>query len=194
MEYTKNKLSPEIKKFYKKLSEHIDEKIYFYGSIQRMDYFPENSDIDIHIFSENIHETINKLSHYLHINKKKDVQKIAVYLANTKNMIYGYKILYKCKKLNFNTEITVYNIKYKSATLQEDIAVINIPFLFGIVLYILKYLHYKLKILNKKQYQYYKCNLINNYLYFKFSDSDSMNLTRKALVRPYDTVLFNDMM
>jgi hypothetical protein len=194
MEYTKNKLSPEIKKFYKKLSEHIDEKIYFYGSIQRLDYLPEYSDIDIHIFSENVHETINKLSNYLHINKKDEVQKIAIYLANTKNMIYGYKIEYTCKKLNFNTEITVYNIKYKSATLQEDIAVINIPFLFGIVLYIIKFLYYKLQILNKKQYQYYKCNLINNYLYTQFSDRDSMHLIRKALVRPYDNVLFNDMM
>lgn len=191
MEYTKNKLSPEIQKFYKKLSEHIDEKIYFYGSVQRMDYFPENSDIDIHIFSENVHETINKLSHYLHINKK-NFQKIAIYLANTKNMIYGYKILYTCKKLDFTTEITVYSKKYKSAILQEDQAVMNIPFLIGVILYIIKYLYYKLRILNKKQYQFYKCNVINNYLNYKFSDK--MSFAKKALVTSYDNVFFNELM
>ena len=30
MEYTKNKLSPEIQKFYKKLGEHIDENIFLW--------------------------------------------------------------------------------------------------------------------------------------------------------------------
>ena len=58
MEITKNELSPFEKAFFQKLSEYLNEPIYFYGSIQRDDYFPQLSDIDIDIFSYNEKDTV----------------------------------------------------------------------------------------------------------------------------------------
>jgi predicted nucleotidyltransferase len=61
METTKNKLSQEESVFFDKLKNYIDKPIYFYGSIQRDDYFPQLSDIDIDIFSDNINSTLKLL-------------------------------------------------------------------------------------------------------------------------------------
>lgn len=191
MEYTKNKIPTDIQKFFNKLSKYIDEKIYFYGSVQRIDYFPENSDIDIHIFTDNVHEMVNKVCHYLHIDKKVNATKLAIYLANAKTMVYGYKIQYKCRKLNFITEITIYNKKYKSMILEEDKAVTNMPFVLGVVIYILKYLYYKLHFLTGKQYKKYKCQLIDIYKNHIFSDK--VGLTKKSFILSYDNNLFDEM-
>ena len=57
MEITKNKLTSYEKDFFDKLKNQINKPIYFYGSIQRDDYFPQSSDIDINIFSDNIFST-----------------------------------------------------------------------------------------------------------------------------------------
>ena len=53
METTKNEMSPYAKQFFDKLSKYLDNKFYFYGSIQRLDYFPEYSDIDADLFTDN---------------------------------------------------------------------------------------------------------------------------------------------
>ena len=52
METTKNKLSPETKQFFDKLSSYLDTKLYFYGSVQRDDYFDGKSDIDVDILED----------------------------------------------------------------------------------------------------------------------------------------------
>ena len=71
METTKNKLPENITIFFKNLSELLDTKLLFFGSVQRNDYFPGSSDIDVDIFTDNIPSTIYKMQHYLHIDKKK---------------------------------------------------------------------------------------------------------------------------
>ena len=58
METTKNKLTPYEQSFFDNLRNYIEKPIYFYGSIQRDDYFPQMSDIDIDIFSDNEHSTV----------------------------------------------------------------------------------------------------------------------------------------
>ena len=191
MEYTKNNLSPEIKTFFKKLNDYIGEKIYFYGSVQRFDYFPEYSDIDVHIFTDNIHELINKLRHYLHL-KNKYIKKIMIYLSESKYMVYGYKIIYSSNDLKLKTEITVYSNKYKNVVLKDDNAVINIPFYIVFILFILKILYYQLSVLDKQQFNFYKCNLINNYLHFK--NSYGMSLLKKIIILPYEYTFFDDML
>jgi hypothetical protein len=191
MEYTKNNLSPEIKTFFKKLSNYIGEKVYFYGSVQRFDYFPEHSDIDIHVFSDNIHELINRLRHYLHL-KNKYIKKIMIYLSESKYMVYGYKIIYRSNDLKLKTEITVYSNKYKKVVLKDDNAVINIPSYIVFVLFILKVLYYQLSILDKQQFNFYKCNLINNYVYFK--NSENMSLIKKIIILPYEYTFFDEML
>ena len=47
MESMNNNVSPETKKFLNEMSDYIGCKLYFYGSVQRADFFPEDSDIDI---------------------------------------------------------------------------------------------------------------------------------------------------
>ena len=70
METTKNDLPPNTKKFFYNLSEYLDTKLLYYGSVQRSDYVPGKSDIDVVIFTDNEFSLMNKLQHYLHLNKK----------------------------------------------------------------------------------------------------------------------------
>ena len=62
---TRHPLPKKAKRFLDNMSKYIDCKFYYYGSIQRWDYFPGQSDIDIDIFSENLQSTLNKMKIYL---------------------------------------------------------------------------------------------------------------------------------
>ena len=81
METTKNELSPFEKVFFQKLSEYLGEPIYFYGSIQRDDYFPQLSDIDIDIFSYNEKDTVFKLQNYLNLERS-DIKQFVYKIDN----------------------------------------------------------------------------------------------------------------
>ena len=69
MEFPRNDLPEETKHFFLKMQEHIEEKIYFFGSITRLDYFQGHSDIDNCVFSENVESTLSKVKMYLGSNK-----------------------------------------------------------------------------------------------------------------------------
>jgi hypothetical protein len=157
MEYTKNKIPNEIQEFIDKLKHYIDTKIYYYGSIQRDDYFMGKSDIDFSVFTDNTEAMIHKISHYLHINKKK-FHKIV--WSSKNKLIEGYKVVYddnpKCR-----LEITVYDEKYKEYVLAEHIIPFNMPFYVCFLLIFLKLLYYNLQIIPKSFYTHYK-NLILN--------------------------------
>ena len=88
METTRNELPPYAKEFFYKLSNYLDTKIYFYGSVQRPDYFPASSDIDVDIFTDNESSTISKLQYFLGVEKfkfKKFLYKLhKTYLSDTK--------------------------------------------------------------------------------------------------------------
>jgi len=71
METTKNKLPENYNIFFNNMSNYLDTKIYYYGSVQRQDYLYNSSDIDIDIFTENELSTIYKLIHFLDIKKNK---------------------------------------------------------------------------------------------------------------------------
>ena len=51
MENIYNNISQDKKIFLKKLEQYIENKLYFFGSIQRLDYFEDKSDIDVCIFT-----------------------------------------------------------------------------------------------------------------------------------------------
>ena len=87
MENTKNKLNSYEEIFFQKLRNYIDKPIYFYGSIQRNDYFPGKSDLDIDIFTENESSTIYALCNFLNL-KKSDIKK-SIYKVHNK-VVYGY--------------------------------------------------------------------------------------------------------
>jgi predicted nucleotidyltransferase len=162
METTKNNLTSEQMKFFKKLSNYLDTKLYYYGSIQRKDYFPGTSDIDVCIFTDNDTETKYKLLSFLGL-KKNEYKKIIFKLNKSKRIVYGYKIKYKNEKKNINVEFAIYNNKDKDGVLLEHNSKTDLPFYILWLLMIIKFFYYTLQIMSKSLY--YKCKrFIMNYM------------------------------
>lgn len=162
METIKNKIPPYATHFFKKLSNYLNTKIYFFGSVQRNDYFPESSDIDADIFTDNMSSTLIKLQTFLNVHKNK-FKHFVYKLHKTNNIVYGYKIEYKDSKNNFLAEISIYNESNKQNVLLEHKSKIDIPFYISYLLYIIKYIYYNLRIMPKNLYIFFK-KLIMNYM------------------------------
>jgi predicted nucleotidyltransferase len=143
-----------LKIFLKNLSLYTNETIYIYGSILRSDY-NSKSDTDICIFSNNINFIKKKLQNYLEVHEKK-FKTTYWLLPKTKRLATGYKIFYKNKEKNIQVEISLYDIKYKEEILDEHYSKTILPYYATILLYIIKFLHYNLEILNKNTYSEYK--------------------------------------
>jgi predicted nucleotidyltransferase len=147
METTRNKLTPQEQIFFNKLSNYLDTKLYFFGSIQRGDYLPNSSDIDVDIFTENENSTITKLMNFLNVERNK-FKKFVWKLNNFNNeLVYGYKIMYKSAENKFSVEISIYNEKYKHKILYEHNDKKDIPLYATVLLIILKFLYYTLHII-----------------------------------------------
>ena len=159
MEFTKNKLPIETIHFFNELSEYIGIKPLFYGSVQRYDYFHGHSDIDVDIFSENIKSTMNKMQHFLGISKKK-FKKVVWKLINGK-MVYGFKTFYKNEEKDIYVEFSVYNKTFEKDVLQEHLYKTHLPLYISLMLMILKFCFYKLQIINRKTYIYYKNKILS---------------------------------
>ena len=67
METIRNKISPRTQHFFNRLSQYLDTKLYYFGSVQRADYFPQASDIDVDIFTDNPEATMIKMQHFLQL-------------------------------------------------------------------------------------------------------------------------------
>jgi hypothetical protein len=160
MESIKNKVPRNVRVFFQELSSYIDHKLYFYGSIQRADYFHGSSDIDVDIFTNNVESTLLKLCHFLKLNKKK-VKKVFWKLNVNDQMVYGYKLSYKDPKKNIQAEFSIYENKYKSGVLKEHHKKMILPFYLSFFLIILKFLHYNLGIVNSSWYRYLKNKSMN---------------------------------
>ena len=91
METTKNKLSQEETIFFQNLKSYLNTPLYFYGSIQRDDYLPKHSDIDVDIFTNDEKNAINKLESFLNVSRR-DFKKTLCVIDNI--VIIGYKIKY----------------------------------------------------------------------------------------------------
>jgi len=158
MESTKNQLTPDQKKFFNELTNYLDTKLFYYGSVQRPDYFPGKSDIDVDIFCENESSTISKLQHFLHANKK-NFKKVYWKMRKNKKLITGYKINYKNSFLK--AEFAIYNEKYKQYILEEHNSKVILPFYATWFLNILKVLFYQLRILPNSYYIFFKKKILN---------------------------------
>ena len=175
METTKNNLTPYEKDFFDKLRNYIDKPIYFYGSVQRDDYLPNCSDIDIDIFSNNVKSTMLLLENFLHNynndesrnsdknDSKVQFKKIIFRMSKTDKVVFGYKGQYKDESNHLNVEIALYNEKDKEEVLQEHQRKFYFPFFITIILVFLKILHYYLGVLPFEYYDYLKNFLMNSY-------------------------------
>jgi hypothetical protein len=159
------RLTDKQKDFFNKLSVYIDKPLYFYGSINRSDYLPGKSDIDIDIFTDNESSTIHMLCNYLHLSKNKFRK--SLYKINSK-MIYGYKGKYEDELNDIKIEISVYNNKYKSIVLEDQNSNTVLPFYVTITLVIIKILYYNLNLISKDSYRTCKQYLMNRNGELKF--------------------------
>jgi hypothetical protein len=155
METTKNKLPEKVERFFINLSEYLDTKILYYGSVQRADYFEGMSDIDVDIFTDNTNSMINKLQHFLNISKKK-FKKIVWRLNYNNQVVYGEKVFYKSPSKDFQVEFSIYDEKYKKGVLKEHLRKIVLPFYAIWILTILKFIYYQLNLLDKNTFNYFK--------------------------------------
>ena len=162
MEYTKNEMPTYAKQFFYKLGNYLDTKVYYYGSVQRKDYFPESSDIDVDIFTTNESSTISQLQNLLGVEKYQ-FKKIVYNLSKKKSIVHGKKVEYENKEKNFRAEISIYSEKNKEDILAEHNYKMKLPFYILYPLIIVKFLYYRLAIISKDTYKYYK-NFILNYL------------------------------
>jgi len=169
MEHTKNEMSPYAKQFFSSLKQYLDTKIYFYGSIQRNDYLPNHSDIDVDIFTDNETSTIIKLQNFLGV-KRYEFKKIVYKLHKTNKVVYGHKVKYENPTYNFSTELSIFDEKYKDNILIEHNSKKTLPFYISISLIILKTIYYKLNILSKRVYMNIKNFLIDNMIDGKKSE------------------------
>jgi hypothetical protein len=161
METTKNPLPLEANIFLNKLSEYLNVPFYFFGSIQRNDYFPKYSDIDIDVFTENMEQTLSQLKTFIIIPDKTKVKKIIWKLKNGV-MAYGYKYMYR--EPNFCAEFSFYDKIFKQDILQEHGQKINLPFYVEGLLIFIKILYYYLKVLNKKTFKQFKQFLLSSWI------------------------------
>lgn len=160
METTKNEMDAYSKHFFYKLGKYLDTQIYYFGSIQRNDYFPGKSDIDVDLFTDNVSSIIIKLQNFLGIEKYK-FKKFVYKLHKTKKVVYGHKVKYEDPDNNFFTEISIYNEKDKKDVLIEHKSKSVLPFYIVWLLIILKLFYYNLGILTEDIYIYFKKIIMN---------------------------------
>ena len=157
METTNNKLTEEQENFIREISSYLDTKFYYYGSVQRPDYMPGKSDIDIDVFTENEASTIAKLVHFLHVSKKA-VQKTVSRIGSNNQIVTGHKLKYKNEFINL--EFSIYNEKFKKYILTENTSKMVLPFYCTWFLNVLKVLYYQLHILPLSSYVFLKRQIL----------------------------------
>ena len=168
METTHNLIDTNHTHFLKNISQYLETPLYFYGSIQRTDYIPNHSDIDIDIFSNDEILTMLKLQQHLHLEKKQFNP--FVYKIYNNKVVRGHKIKYVNEDININLELSIYNEKDKSDILVEHNRRNSLPFYVSFFLIIAKLLYYKCRIIPYSTYRYIKDFLMSFCIDGKFAD------------------------
>jgi predicted nucleotidyltransferase len=169
METTKNEMPEYNKIFFEKLRNYLDMKIYFFGSVQRDDYFPKSSDIDTALFTDNIKSTITKLQVFLKVNRS-DFKTFVWRLNYDNSLVKGYKIVYTEPEHNFSVEFSIYDEKYKDGILIEHNGKTNLPFYATYSLIFIKYLFYQFNIIPAEWYVYLKNLILHKMIFLKEDD------------------------
>jgi hypothetical protein len=158
METTKHPIPEKAKVFFNNLSEYLEIKLLYFGSIQRHDYFPGSSDIDVDVFTSNIGSTIVKMQQYMN-TPKENFKKIVWKLGYNDRIVYGYKMAYKTE--DFMAEFSIYDEKYKEDVIIEHMNKSVLPFYITLMLLFLKVLHYNFEIVDRAWFSYFKQQILN---------------------------------
>ena len=163
MEDIKERLGDYKYNFFTDFQKYLDTELYFYGSIKRIDYFSNASDIDITIITDNIDSLLTKTQIYLNL-KKTDVKKIyQKFKMNSSNIITGYKIKYQNKEKNLDFDLLIYDEKYRNLVLENINEINDLPFYLLCFLIIIKVFYYNLGFISKEYYLYFKNSLFHMY-------------------------------
>lgn len=158
METTKNDLLPNVKNFFYKLSDYLDTKMLYFGSVQRTDYVAGKSDIDVDIFTENEHSIMSKMQHFLGVSKK-EFKSVVWLIGNTP--VYGYKVKYKNPEKQIVAEFSIYNEKFRDTVIKEHQRKFVLPIYITVLLYIIKLFYYTIPLLSHKLYGKWKRFLLS---------------------------------
>ena len=159
MEDIKDRLGEYKYNFFTNLQNYLETELYFFGSIKRVDYITNSSDIDIIVITDNVKSMLSKIQNYLNVSKDKTQKIFQQYTVYDKEVITGYKIKYKNVENKIEFDLLVYDDKYRKVVLQNIYDINNLPFYIITILYILKILYYKLHFISRSIYNNLKCYL-----------------------------------
>ena len=162
MDEIKDRLGDYKYNFFTNLQNYVDSELLFFGSIKRFDFFPNASDIDIIIITDNVNEMINKVHHYLQL-KKTDVKKVYQRFSKNSGVITGYKIKYNDPSNDCAFDLLIYDEKYRDAVTQNINDINHMAIYMVVILYILKYVYYRLSLITNSMYLYLKNGLFHMY-------------------------------
>jgi hypothetical protein len=156
MEAIKDRLGEYKYNFFKNLQNYLDTELIFFGSVNRLDYFKDSSDLDIKIITDNVSNVLSRVKNYLHINEN-DVKKVYQNFKEfSSDLLIGHKIKYTDIEHNLSFDILIYDEKYRDTILKEVNDSNNMPFYIVFVLYILKFIYYNLGLMSSSYYVYIK--------------------------------------
>ena len=163
MDEIKGRLGDYKYNFFTNLQNYIDSELLFFGSIKRFDFFQNSSDIDIIIITDNVNEMISKVHHYLQL-KKTEVKKIYQRFSNNSGgVITGYKIKYNEPANDCAFDLLIYDEKYREPVTQNINDINNMEPYMVAILYIMKYVYYRLGLMTNSMYLYLKNALFHMY-------------------------------
>jgi hypothetical protein len=172
METTKNEMPQYNNTFFNKLKNYLDTPLYFFGSVQRDDYLPNSSDIDVMIFTDNIKSVVTKIQSFLNNNLGNiaELKKFIIKSNNTNELVNGFKIIYEEPENNFSTEFSIYDEKHKEYILNVKQRQIFLPFYASWLLIIVKFFYYTLGVLPKDWFKYLKDIILHDLISVKSED------------------------
>ena len=161
MENTKNKIPEKTQRFLNNLEKYLNTKFVYYGSVQRDDYLPNQSDIDIAIFTDNEYSMISRMKTYLHVKQSRFRKFVWKLHSGSKRTVYGYKLKYHDNINNILLEFTIYNNKFKDDLIYEYKRKIQLPLIYRILLNIVKFLFYTTHLISSSWYVYLKRKILS---------------------------------
>lgn len=144
---TKNEIPIHLQEFLHKMEKEMGLQFYYFGSIQREDYIPGLSDIDIDVFAkrQSPKNVVMAIANRLHISFQK-IKKIEWTIPLTGKRVSGYKIKYRFHNA-WPIEFSIYSFVDQPYVLYHHAEKLWVPFWVGWILIVLKYLFYKYHIL-----------------------------------------------
>ena len=108
MEEIKDRLGEYKYNFFKNLQNYLETELIFFGSVKRLDYFKDSSDLDIKVITDNVSNVLSRVKNYLHINES-DVKKVYQNFKEfSSDLLIGHKIKYTDIENNLSFDILIY--------------------------------------------------------------------------------------